>query len=981
MTGVNVNYFNCENNKLRSVDLSFVNGARVDSIEASHNGYVGCYSTNGTTHIAAVPAAGESFNGWYDGNGQLITSSAQFSLNYNLGGSLTGGFTGPEYPAPEGYNQHDYDAIVNFLEQTDENGIKNGLKINANYDPYDASFLNTADIFTMVEVNGELRLQKIRYFGSSASSGYANRNWVGTLNLSDCVALDSLVIGYQELEAINVAQCTALEIMYCAYNQIGQIDLTGCSALRRLECQRNQLTAMDVSDCAALEQLDCTYNQLTQLDISNNPLLWKLCYNGNAPAMLDASANSDLNYIEAGNMLGLLRPNYQFSVEGNGFVHYDLHNGYGPLRAIPAEGEQFVCWRHIDSDGNEEILNDSSLYVYAEGSYAPTNGQYIACFTENGEFSYAPEGYNAHDYNAVVNFFEQTDENGIKNGFKVNANYNPFDPSTFATAQNIHILYWKNVNGEYRLGNMITFNAPIAQTYAFPRMVGSLDLSDCTAMDWLILNGQAISEINVSGCNALQTLECNDNRVTSLNISNCSVLQTLFCNKNLLTSLDISDCTDLRKLDCSQNQLSELDVSNNPVLWELNYRNNLPTSIDASGSNVLNFIYATALTCLDMPTYQAEATGNGVIKSELQSGYGNLTVMPNEGESFVTWRHVLADNTVEYINTASVRVTPTSGGHYFACFTENGEFSYAPEGYNSHDYNAVVRFLEQKDVNGVKNGSKINPNYNPFDPATFMTVNHESVFNWVTVDGEQRLEEVYLSYEIVGYANPLVGTLDLSDCTCLYEITANETQITELNASGCSSLLIINCNDNQLTKLNIDNCGQLALVYANNNMLSELDCANCGNLNTLSVYNNQFSDLDLTECPNLYSLDCTDNLITNLDISYLSDLIIFNCNGLKFLSYRGCTVEAKGNGTFTVQKWSVWSTTGIGTDKITAVPNDGESLLGWNHFEGSTVVEYLNANQTIIGLGERQSKVGFFGPLSGSYVVYFSGSDELPVQP
>lgn len=691
VTGVNVNYFNCENNKLRSVDLSFVNDARVDSIEASHNGYVGCYSTNGTTHIAAVPAAGESFNGWYNGNGQLITSSAQFSLNYNLGGSLTGGFTGPEYPAPEGYNQHDYDAIVNFLEQTDENGIKNG--------------------------------------------------------------------------------------------------------------------------------------------------------------------------------------------------------------------------------------------------------------------------------------------------FKVNANYNPFDPSTFATAQNIHILYWKNVNGEYRLGNMITFDAPIAQTYAFPRMVGSLDLSDCTAMDRLILNGQAISEINVSGCNALQTLECNDNRVTSLNISNCSVLQTLFCNKNLLTSLDISDCTDLRKLDCSQNQLSELDVSNNPVLWELNYRNNLPTSIDASGSNVLNFIYATALTCLDMPTYQAEATGNGVIKSELQSGYGNLTAMPNEGESFVTWRHVLADNTVEYINTASVRVTPTSGGHYFACFTENGEFSYAPEGYNSHDYNAVVRFLEQKDVNGVKNGSKINPNYNPFDPATFMTVNHESVFTWVTVDGEQRLEGVYLSYEIVGYANPLVGTLDLSDCTCLYEITANETQITELNASGCSSLLIIDCNDNQLTKLNIDNCGQLVLVHANNNMLSELDCANCGNLDTLSVYNNQFSDLDLTECPNLYSLDCTDNLITNLDISYLSDLFIFNCNGLKFLSYRGCTVEAKGNGTFTVQKWSVWSTTGIGTDKITAVPNDGESLLGWNHFEGSTVVEYLNAHQTIIGLGERQSKVGFFGPLSGSYVVYFSGSDELPVQP
>ena len=44
-----------------------------------------------------------------------------------------------------------------------------------------------------------------------------------------------------------------------------------------------------------------------------------------------------------------------------------------------------------------------------------------------------PEGYNAHDYIKCVEFLEQTDENGVKNGMKLSESYDPNDPSTWGT--------------------------------------------------------------------------------------------------------------------------------------------------------------------------------------------------------------------------------------------------------------------------------------------------------------------------------------------------------------------------------------------------------------------------------------------------------------------------------------------------------------------------------------------------------------------
>ena len=45
-----------------------------------------------------------------------------------------------------------------------------------------------------------------------------------------------------------------------------------------------------------------------------------------------------------------------------------------------------------------------------------------------------PHGYNDHDYQKMVALFEQTDENGVRNGEKLSEDYDPTDSETYRLA-------------------------------------------------------------------------------------------------------------------------------------------------------------------------------------------------------------------------------------------------------------------------------------------------------------------------------------------------------------------------------------------------------------------------------------------------------------------------------------------------------------------------------------------------------------------
>ena len=226
-----------------------------------------------------------------------------------------------------------------------------------------------------------------------------------------------------------------------------------------------------------------------------------------------------------------------------------------------------------------------------------------------------PDGYNDHDYQKMVAFFEQTDENGVRNGEKLSENYDPTDPGTWREYDGDYCrgdITWTTVAGEYRLCDI--FFGGIGN-YALPlELVGFLDVSGCTALTevrcWSSGDIQ-LTGLDVSGCTALEELHCvrlsyadyySYNGIVELNVSNCTALTDIYCSGNQLTELDVSTNAELYELDCSGNQLTELDVSTNAELVWLSCSGNQLTELDVGANKGLRtFVcFGNQLTNLDV---------------------------------------------------------------------------------------------------------------------------------------------------------------------------------------------------------------------------------------------------------------------------------------------------------------------------------------------------------------------------------------------
>jgi len=106
---------------------------------------------------------------------------------------------------------------------------------------------------------------------------------------------------------------------------------------------------------------------------------------------------------------------------------------------------------------------------------------------------------------------------------------------------------WDIVNGELRLVRLDAVNVGL---------MGGLDLSGCTALEWLICSDNLLSELNIAGCTALRNLICHSNKFTSLDTSDSAGLIHLDYRWNQLTSLDVSSNSTLGFLDCTGNFLA-----------------------------------------------------------------------------------------------------------------------------------------------------------------------------------------------------------------------------------------------------------------------------------------------------------------------------------------------------------------------------------------------------------------------------------------
>lgn len=321
-----------------------------------------------------------------------------------------------------------------------------------------------------------------------------------------------------------------------------------------------------------------------------------------------------------------------------------------------------------------------------------------------------PDGYNDHDYQKMVAFFEQTDENGVRNGEKLSENYDPTDPGTWWEADGSEIgVEWTVDDDEYRICEIRIGSSSLG-------MMGNLDVSGCTGLDRLDCSENQLTEINVSGCTALTDIDCSNNKLTELNVRTNTELYTLRCYGNQLTELDVSEntwlyelycfgnelvridisgCTDLDGLDCSENQLTELDLSGNTFLrWlycsgnriteldltanseleALRCSENQLTAIDVSANTSLTELHCSGnqLTELDLSentsVYRLECENNYITFLDLTNSPIAIKTVSAEGPGFIGVKTVIHG---EYLVPA-ISAVPAPGSTFCGWYATDG---------------------------------------------------------------------------------------------------------------------------------------------------------------------------------------------------------------------------------------------------------------------------------------------------------------------
>ena len=291
-----------------------------------------------------------------------------------------------------------------------------------------------------------------------------------------------------------------------------------------------------------------------------------------------------------------------------------------------------------------------------------------------------PHGYNDHDYQKMVAFFEQTDENGVRNGEKLSEDYDPTDPETWWKYDGNYCrgtIEWTTVAGEYRLYEI--FFGGIGNDAHPLELVGNLDVSGCTALvkvrcqSWGDIQ---LTGLDVSGCAALEVLDCDGNELTELDVSECAALVELYCLENKLTELDVSGCVALEVLDCDGNELTDLDVSGCAALEALDCRNNWLTELDVSANTRLSYLYCSGNQLTELDLSNNPRIDIDTISAE---GSGFIEVSPVWDEN---------DDICYYIKAASV-----PGNSFCGWYAVDGTLLSTNIEINRNDFDGVNDFI------------------------------------------------------------------------------------------------------------------------------------------------------------------------------------------------------------------------------------------------------------------------------------------------
>ncbi len=222
-----------------------------------------------------------------------------------------------------------------------------------------------------------------------------------------------------------------------------------------------------------------------------------------------------------------------------------------------------------------------------------------------------------------------------------------------------------------------------------------------------------------------------------------------------------------------------------------------------------------------------------------------------------------------------------------------------------YDAQRLREFLEIADINGVKNGDKVNPyGYDPDDAATWTGL------DW---DGSSVTGIMWMGLD-------LAGVLDLSGLDRLAILFCPDNSLTGLNLGGCSALAVAECARNSLTMLNLGSGVSLKRLDCSGNSLTSLDLGDCIDLEQLFCSDNYLSRISLSNNTSLTELRTADNPLEHIEANSPS------------LGAGRVLINSGRGGSAYLERYSYWNEEGeqeMTELTASAVPMEGYVFDGW----------------------------------------------------
>lgn len=379
--------------------------------------------------------------------------------------------------------------------------------------------VNLDDLWTYVDDNG-------------------NEDGITSLNFSGCSSLKAISCEYSLVSSVNLQGCSALEQLILYNQELTSIDVSSCPNLEYLNLMTNYLSEIDLSQNTKLKTLLLNYNDLQWIDLSRNTNLTGLSVCGNDLSALDVSKLTYLEYLytwDSGLVILDLLQNINLKTLGcmDDTLQYVWYPGpakrEGDLNLEFYGGEFFYDdefpdvpddsigvnagdgrdhkWKMIPKDTSapvETFVVPVSVYNSDDGDtfeWTVPRRNFTLKSTDEEEtccvrFSVTKtiEDYDPAAVAAMLNYFAQTDENGVTNEEKIaDLNFRADDPSTWTG------LTWTLDGDDEDATYQLT-----AVSLVDMDLEGDLNLQDCQSLDYVNCETSGDIILNENCASALQ---------------------------------------------------------------------------------------------------------------------------------------------------------------------------------------------------------------------------------------------------------------------------------------------------------------------------------------------------------------------------------------------------------------------------------------------------------------------------------------------